>query len=378
VPTDEDFKIRWDKRTRDEGKDIPDYAVVDMKANFSFPEKGEMFESVEFPELDETEATKLIDKYRDEARKKNGGGPPSEKRMRNSNNGRASNSNRRDSGGFGFNQSRGGRSGVGMGGGYNEFSSSKTGIRQLQNIRLNSSLRNNLASNNFNRYSANNNQRNNGGRGGFGENRRNNSGGGRGGNNWSTSRGPTQPFKGSNWGQQHNRGISLSNNSNTRLVGGYGANRNNRNNRQGYSQNRHNNNTNTSAPRNNRNRATGVQPARNQSFNNSQASSNTTSRTNIDYHRAYQQQTAQIAATVAAQQVSVSTPLPQVTHSAVTTPQTQSTYPQAYVAQGQVILPTICLMKSICSGKYTFNQSNGLFYIFKNLFFTFNMIFFYF
>ena len=82
--------------------------------------------------------------------------------------------------------------------------------------------------------------------GGFGENRRNNSGGGRGGNNWSTSRGkcpssddfivdiwsftgPTQPFKGSNWGQQHNRGISLSNNSNTRLVGGYGANRNNRN-----------------------------------------------------------------------------------------------------------------------------------------------------
>ena len=52
-----------------------------------------------------------------------------------------------------------------MGGGYNEFSSSKTGIRQLQNIRLNSSLRNNLASNNFNRYSANNNQRNNGGRG---------------------------------------------------------------------------------------------------------------------------------------------------------------------------------------------------------------------
>lgn len=31
VPTDEDFKSRVDKRIKDEGRDIPDYAVLDMK-----------------------------------------------------------------------------------------------------------------------------------------------------------------------------------------------------------------------------------------------------------------------------------------------------------------------------------------------------------
>ena len=31
VPTDEDFKDRCEKRTSDEGKDIPEHAVMEMK-----------------------------------------------------------------------------------------------------------------------------------------------------------------------------------------------------------------------------------------------------------------------------------------------------------------------------------------------------------
>ena len=55
------------------------YWMCLVSANFTFPEKGDLFEDVEFLELGEEEASKVIENYRTEARKK---GPPPEKRFR--------------------------------------------------------------------------------------------------------------------------------------------------------------------------------------------------------------------------------------------------------------------------------------------------------
>ncbi|KAK0097283.1 hypothetical protein PV326_002641 [Microctonus aethiopoides] len=68
VPTEEEFKSRTAKREATEGKDIPDSAVLEMKANFSAPVVGESFDSVEWIELDEEEAKKLIAKYNKEGK----------------------------------------------------------------------------------------------------------------------------------------------------------------------------------------------------------------------------------------------------------------------------------------------------------------------
>ena len=50
-----------------------------LTASFTFPEVGDLFEAVEYAELEQEEASKLIEEYRTEARKK---GPPPEKRFR--------------------------------------------------------------------------------------------------------------------------------------------------------------------------------------------------------------------------------------------------------------------------------------------------------
>nr|XP_018903360.1 PREDICTED: heterogeneous nuclear ribonucleoprotein U-like protein 1 [Bemisia tabaci] len=68
VPTDEEFKKRCEKRDKEEGKDIPDSAVLDMKANFRLPEEGEIFDEVEFIELQREEAQKLVEIYNKEGR----------------------------------------------------------------------------------------------------------------------------------------------------------------------------------------------------------------------------------------------------------------------------------------------------------------------
>ncbi|XP_012278100.1 heterogeneous nuclear ribonucleoprotein U-like protein 1 isoform X2 [Orussus abietinus] len=68
VPTDEEFKLRSAKREAIEGKDIPDSAVVEMKANFSAPAVGDCFDAVEWVELAEEEAKKLIEKYNKEGK----------------------------------------------------------------------------------------------------------------------------------------------------------------------------------------------------------------------------------------------------------------------------------------------------------------------
>uniref|UniRef100_A0A803TFI5 B30.2/SPRY domain-containing protein n=1 Tax=Anolis carolinensis TaxID=28377 RepID=A0A803TFI5_ANOCA len=58
-PTDEDLKDRTIKRTDEEGKDVPDHAVLEMKANFALPEAGDFLDSVIYIELQRDEAEKL-------------------------------------------------------------------------------------------------------------------------------------------------------------------------------------------------------------------------------------------------------------------------------------------------------------------------------
>ncbi|XP_036435766.1 heterogeneous nuclear ribonucleoprotein U-like protein 1 [Colossoma macropomum] len=79
-PTDEDLKERTLKRTDEEGKDVPDHAVLEMKANFVLPEAGDFLDEVIFIELQREEADALVKQYNEEGRK---AGPPPEKRFDN-------------------------------------------------------------------------------------------------------------------------------------------------------------------------------------------------------------------------------------------------------------------------------------------------------
>ncbi|XP_060768561.1 heterogeneous nuclear ribonucleoprotein U-like protein 1 [Neoarius graeffei] len=79
-PTDEDLKERTLKRTDEEGKDVPDHAVLEMKANFVLPDAGEFLDDVIFIELQREEADTLIKQYNEEGRK---AGPPPDKRFDN-------------------------------------------------------------------------------------------------------------------------------------------------------------------------------------------------------------------------------------------------------------------------------------------------------
>ncbi|KAK7160070.1 hypothetical protein R3I93_007887 [Phoxinus phoxinus] len=76
-PSDEDLKERALKQT-EEGKDVPDHAVLEMKANFAVPEVGDFLDEVIFVELQKVEAEELVKRYNEEGRK---AGPPPEKRM---------------------------------------------------------------------------------------------------------------------------------------------------------------------------------------------------------------------------------------------------------------------------------------------------------
>ncbi|XP_046675963.1 heterogeneous nuclear ribonucleoprotein U-like protein 1 isoform X2 [Homalodisca vitripennis] len=68
VPTDEEFQRRCAKREAEEGKDIPDSAVLEMKANFRLPEQGEFFDEVRYIELNEEESRPLVEQYNKEGR----------------------------------------------------------------------------------------------------------------------------------------------------------------------------------------------------------------------------------------------------------------------------------------------------------------------
>lgn len=68
VPTDEDFLKRIAKREAEEGKDVPDSAVLEMKANFGIPQENDLFHEILFPELHRPEAQKLVEQYNNEGR----------------------------------------------------------------------------------------------------------------------------------------------------------------------------------------------------------------------------------------------------------------------------------------------------------------------
>ncbi|XP_032870318.1 heterogeneous nuclear ribonucleoprotein U-like protein 1 isoform X1 [Amblyraja radiata] len=79
-PTDDDLKERTIKRTDEEGKDVPDHAVLEMKANFTLPVVDEFLDGVSYVELQKEESQKLVSEYNDEGKR---AGPPPDKRFDN-------------------------------------------------------------------------------------------------------------------------------------------------------------------------------------------------------------------------------------------------------------------------------------------------------
>ncbi|XP_059161035.1 heterogeneous nuclear ribonucleoprotein U-like protein 1 [Physella acuta] len=81
LPTDEVFKKRVKERAEDEGKDIAESTVNEMKANFTLPEEGQCFETIVYTEeeLSKEDREKLIESYRKEGRDAL---PPPDKRFR--------------------------------------------------------------------------------------------------------------------------------------------------------------------------------------------------------------------------------------------------------------------------------------------------------
>ncbi|XP_048837379.1 heterogeneous nuclear ribonucleoprotein U-like protein 1 [Brienomyrus brachyistius] len=76
-PTEEDLKERTKRQIEEEGKDVPDQAVLEMKANFVLPESGDFLDEVLFVELHHEEAALLVKQYNEEGRK---AGPPADRR----------------------------------------------------------------------------------------------------------------------------------------------------------------------------------------------------------------------------------------------------------------------------------------------------------
>ncbi|CAH1792332.1 unnamed protein product [Owenia fusiformis] len=68
VPEEEEYKKRLEQRNKNEGSEVPESAVNEMKANFTLPEeikegKSNLFDTLEFPELQREEAQKLVDQF---------------------------------------------------------------------------------------------------------------------------------------------------------------------------------------------------------------------------------------------------------------------------------------------------------------------------
>nr|XP_028566430.1 heterogeneous nuclear ribonucleoprotein U-like protein 2 [Podarcis muralis] len=106
VPTEEDWEDRLEQREEAEGEDVPESVMLEMKANFSLPEKCDFIDEVLYQELAKEEAQPLVTKYKEEARKLL---PPSEKRTNRRNNRNKRNRQNRNRGqGYAGGQRRGG------------------------------------------------------------------------------------------------------------------------------------------------------------------------------------------------------------------------------------------------------------------------------
>ncbi|XP_078389080.1 heterogeneous nuclear ribonucleoprotein U-like protein 2 [Cetorhinus maximus] len=77
-PSDEDWKTRMKLRTAEEGEDVPEFALNEMKVNFTLPETSDFLDKVTYVELEKEQTSKLVSKYRDEAKKAR---PQQEKRQ---------------------------------------------------------------------------------------------------------------------------------------------------------------------------------------------------------------------------------------------------------------------------------------------------------
>ncbi|XP_060601216.1 heterogeneous nuclear ribonucleoprotein U-like protein 1 isoform X2 [Ruditapes philippinarum] len=91
VPDDETYKERFEAQQKVEGKEVPESAIYEMKANFTVPDVGMLFDEVEFTELQRSEAETLVEQYREEGQKNLPPPPPPsppEKRFRDERGGR--------------------------------------------------------------------------------------------------------------------------------------------------------------------------------------------------------------------------------------------------------------------------------------------------
>merc|ERR1711988_1975652 len=95
VPSEEDFKARTEAQEKAECKDVPDNAVMEMKANFTLPEESKEgeespFKEIIFTELQREEAAKIVEEYNKDAKEKGFGkkheNQPKRRRGNNQNN----------------------------------------------------------------------------------------------------------------------------------------------------------------------------------------------------------------------------------------------------------------------------------------------------
>uniref|UniRef100_A0A8C9N0G4 Heteroous nuclear ribonucleoprotein U like 2 n=1 Tax=Serinus canaria TaxID=9135 RepID=A0A8C9N0G4_SERCA len=107
VPPEPEWEQRLQQRRQSEGDDVPESVMLEMKANYSIPEKNEYVDEVLFGELGRDEAAPLVLRWKEEARKQL---PPSEKRGNRRNNRNKRNRQNRNRGqgyGQGWGQRRG-------------------------------------------------------------------------------------------------------------------------------------------------------------------------------------------------------------------------------------------------------------------------------